>query len=222
MIYGVFNDFPDSFGKRPDGPPHVLAFNYIYDVPKLGQRLGSKVLGVVTDGWTVSGITRFQSGSRLTPTFSWTGTSSTIPAPETTGSADGPRLVVLGNPTLPKSERTFFRTFKTEMFMPPIPCSWENKNISCFGNAGFNILLGPGINNWDMTFSKNIPTGLGERYSLRFRAEMYNIFNHTQFSGVDTTAEFNVTTRQQTDPNFGRYTSARPPRQMSFSLRFEF
>jgi len=222
MVYGVFNDFPDSFGKRPDGPPHVLAFNYIYDVPKLGQRLGSKVVGVVTDGWTISGITRFQSGARLTPTFSWTGTSSTIPAPETTGSADDPRLVVLGNPTLSKSERTFFRTFKTEMFMPPIPCSWENKSISCFGNAGYNILLGPGINNWDMTFSKTIPTGLGDRYSLRFRAEMYNIFNHTQFSGVDTTAEFNVTTRQQTDPNFGRYTSARPPRQMSFSLRFEF
>jgi hypothetical protein len=83
-------------------------------------------------------------------------------------------------------------------------------------------MTGPGVNNWDMTFSKKIPLGLPERFMLRFRAEMYNIFNHTQFSGMDTSAEFDVTALKQTDVNFGRFTSARAPRQMSFSLRFEF
>ena len=158
----------------------------------------------------------------MTPSYSWSGTTTSKPAPWQTGSADGARLNLLGDPFLPKSERTFNQTFNTEMFAPPTPCSWTNQTDACFGNMGYNILKGPGTNNWDMTFAKQIPTGLPERYALRFRAEVYNIFNHTQFSGVDTGAEFNVTTLQQTDVNFGRYTSARAPRQMSFSLRFEF
>lgn len=222
MGYNTFNDFPDWWGKRREGIPHVLAINYIYELPRLGRRLGSKVLGAVTDGWTISGITRFQHGGYATPSFSWSGTTTTRPAPVMTGSADGARLVVLTDPSLPKDQQTFWRRFKTEAFIPPTPCSWENKTDACFGNAGYNILTLPGINNWDMTFSKEIPTGLGERASLRFRAEMYNIFNHTQFSSIDTTAEFHVTTLQQTDVNFGRVTAARPPRQMSFSLRLEF
>jgi hypothetical protein len=222
MIYGVMNDFPDTVTKRPDGVAHVFALSYVYNLPGLGKRLGSKVLGAVLDGWTLSGITRFQTGTRMTPSFSWSGTSTSRPAPEMTGSADGARLNLLGNPNLPKDERTFYKQFNTAMFAPPTPCSWENKTDACFGNMGWNILTGPGVNNWDMTFAKRIPTGLPERYTLRFRAEVYNIFNHTQFSGVDTSAEFNVTTLLQTDVNFGRFTSSRPPRQMSFSLRFEF
>ncbi len=235
MGYNIFNDFPDYLGKRQEGIPQVLVFNYIYEVPGLGRRLDNKFLGAITDGWTISGINRFQHGGWTTPSFSWTGTSATVIAPEMTGSADGARLVLLKNPELPKEQRillknpelpkeqrTFWKQFDTTAFMPPYPCSLTNKTDACFGNIGYNILALPGINNWDMTFSKNIPLGLGEGRSLRFRAEMYNIFNHTQFSGMDTSAEFNVTTRQQTDPNFGRFTSARAPRQMSFSLRFEF
>jgi len=222
MEYGIFNDFSDTRGKRPTGNDHVMAISYTYNLPGLGRRLGSRVLSAVLDGWMLSGITRFMSGSYMSPTFSWSGTTTTKPAPWMTGSADGARLNLLGNPTLPKDQRTFDKTFDTAMFAPPTPCSWENQTDACFGNMGYNILKGPGMNNWDMTFSKQIPLGLPERFALRFRAEMYNIFNHTQFSGVDTSAEFNVTTLLQTDAQFGRYTSARAPRQMSFSLRFEF
>jgi len=222
MQYGTFNDFPDSWGKRPTGNDQVFALSYVYNVPGLGKRLGSKLLGGFLDGWSISGITRFMSGGYMTPGYSWSGTTTARPAPWQTGSADGARLNLLGDPFLPKSERTFNRQFKTEMFAPPAPCSYTNQTDACFGNMGYNILIGPGVNNWDMTFAKQIPLGLPERFALRFRAEVFNIFNHTQFSGVDTGAEFNVTTLQQTDVNFGRYTSARPPRQMSFSLRFEF
>ncbi len=222
MSTSISNDFPDSRLKGPSGLAHVLAMNYIYDLPKLGRRLGNKALSAVLDGWTLSGITQFQTGGLFTPGFSWTGTTTAIPAPVMTGSADGARIDALGDPYLPKGERTFWRQFKTEMFAPPTPCSWTNKTTACFGNAGVNILTGPGMNNWDMTFAKEIPLGLGEKRSLRFRAEMYNIWNQTQFSGLDTGGEWHVVTLQQTDVNFGRFTSARPPRQMSMSLRFEF
>jgi len=222
MEYGLFNDFADSLGKRPAGLAHVMAINYVYEIPGLGKRLGSKVLGTVLDGWTLSGITRFQTGDRYTPSFSWTGTTTAIPAPWMTGSMDGARLNLIGDPNLPKDQRTFYKQFNTDAFAPPTPCSYTNKTDACFGNIGYNIMTGPGVSNWDMTFAKKIPLRLPERFSLRFRAEMYNIFNHTQFSGLDSSAEFNVTTLKQTDVNFGRFTSARAPRQMSFSIRFEF
>jgi len=60
-----------------------------------------------------------------------------------------------------------------------------------------------------------------ERLAMLFRAEAYNAFNHTQFSGVDTTITYNasgVNTRSST----GNLTSARDPRVMQFALRLQF
>jgi hypothetical protein len=50
---------------------------------------------------------------------------------------------------------------------------------------------------------------------------MFNAWNHTQFSGVFTTARFDATGKQ-VDPNFGAYSSTRPPRVMQLSLRLSF
>jgi hypothetical protein len=136
MAYGVLNDFPDTVAKRPTGIAHVMAISYVYEIPGLGKRLKSKVLGAVMDGWTLSGITRFESGDRITPSFSWSGTSTSKPAPWATGSADGARLNLLGDPYLSKDQRTFFRNFNTEMFAPPTPCSLQNQTDACFGNMG--------------------------------------------------------------------------------------
>jgi hypothetical protein len=211
------NYFPDTRNKAPSGRAHILAINYIYELPKLGQRLGSRALGAVLDNWTLSGITSIQSGSLFTPGLSWSGT-----APEVTGSGEGARVVVLGDPYLPKDQRTFLRNFKTEMFAPPPLCSWTNQTTACFGNAGGGLLAGPGFSNWDMTFAKEFPVGLGEKRTVRLRGEFYNIWNHTQFSGVNSSAQFDAKTFQLANANFGAFTSARPPRQVSLSLRFQF
>jgi hypothetical protein len=222
MSYSTFNDFPDSRGKTPGGNAHVLAISYTYDLPKVGKLVGSRVLGAITDNWTVSGITTAMTGNRFTPGFSWVGTSASLPAPNQTGSADGAWINVLSDPYLPKDQRTFYRNFNTDSFAPPMPCTLANQSTACFGNAGRNILTGPGFSNWDMTFAKYIPVGLGERRQLRFRGEFYNIWNHTEMSGLDQNAEFNVTTGLQTRATMGSFTSARAPRQVSLSLRFEF
>jgi hypothetical protein len=60
-----------------------------------------------------------------------------------------------------------------------------------------------------------------------FRAEMYNIFNHTQFTAANISPTYNWPAWQtgvliQTNANLGRYTSAANPRQMSLSLRLQF
>jgi hypothetical protein len=70
-----------------------------------------------------------------------------------------------------------------------------------------------------MTIFKNV--GLGARRVLQLRWEAYNVFNHTQFNGVDLTARFDAA-GNQTNANFGRVTSTRPPRTMQGSVRFSF
>jgi hypothetical protein len=81
-------------------------------------------------------------------------------------------------------------------------------------------------NNWDMTFSKSFPLKSEQRVII-FRAEMYNIFNHTQFSSATITPSYSWPLWQngvleQTNAGLGRYTGALSPRQMSMSLRFQF
>ena len=103
------------------------------------------------------------------------------------------------------------------------------ENMSCFGNAGAGQLLtipGTRVNNWDMTFTKRFPFK-SEQRQLLFRAEMYNIFNHTQFTTANISPQYNwplwqTGVLQQTNANLGRYTGALAPRQMSMSLRLVF
>jgi len=204
---------------------HVLAISYAYDLPKLGQKMGSRALGAILDNWQLSGITSAQTGSRFLPSFSYTGTSgTTLAGPNQTGSADGARINVLGDPYLPKAERTYFRNYKTEMFAPPMPCTSTRQTLDCFGNAGLNLLTGPGWSNWDMTLSKNIPIKyLGEGRQLRFQAQAYNVWNHTSYSGVSSGQTYEISTGVlQAGSTAGRISGARQARQMAFSLRMEF
>jgi hypothetical protein len=67
---------------------------------------------------------------------------------------------------------------------------------------------------------------LHERLHFEFRAEAYNIFNHTQYSlaanTANTTAIFNPVSGAQTNALFGQITTAAAPRTMQFALRFLF
>ena len=67
---------------------------------------------------------------------------------------------------------------------------------------------------------KNFPL-LSEARYFQFRAELYNAFNHTQFSGVDSTARFDPQ-GNQVNARFGEFLAARPPRRIQFALRFSF
>jgi len=79
-----------------------------------------------------------------------------------------------------------------------------------YGTLGYNAAgRGPGINNFDVGIHKQF--ALTEALRLEFRSEWFNLFNHTQFSGIGTT--FGTAT-------FGRVTSARDARigQMAVKL----
>ncbi len=81
-----------------------------------------------------------------------------------------------------------------------------------YGDAGVGVITGPGQWNWDMALSKTLP--ITEGTHLEFRAEAFNIWNHTQFNEPVVAAN---------SSNFGVITSTSvPPRIIQFALKFYF
>jgi hypothetical protein len=93
-----------------------------------------------------------------------------------------------------------------------------------YGNMGRNVLRGPGINNWDISFMKNFQ--LTESKSLQFQSNFFNSFNHTQFYGPSSgsgalggSSFFGQATFDNT-PSISTY--YRGPRITQFALKFYF
>lgn len=83
--------------------------------------------------------------------------------------------------------------------------------LNTFGNAGRSLFRGPGIHLWDLSIYKGLK--VSERVKMQFRAEMFNAFNHTNFSGVGTT---------YASTTYGRITSALAAREIQMGLRLSF
>jgi hypothetical protein len=129
--------------------------------------------------------------------------------------------------------------FNLSSVMRPFPCSAApaanmrlgiGQNFECFGNTGPGSLFPiphTHLDNWDMTFTKRFPIK-GEHRSLEFRAEMYNIFNHTQFTGANLSQSYDWKTWRDTGVlvpqtgSAGRYNGTVEPRLMSMNIRFTF
>jgi len=115
---------------------------------------------------------------------------------------EGARLNLL-NPSAPPTER----------FSAPVRGDG--------GNLGSNVLRGPSWFNWDISVFRNIK--FKETRNMELRLETYNTFNHPQFSGLSTQAQFETAgTSTQTDTLFLQPTSARSPRRVQLAVRFNF
>ena len=208
-----------NYGEAGFDRTHILKGNFIYEAPRIRwtpQRLKPLKTAVI-DGWKLSGITTQMSGAPTAVTLALqTGNPQNWSGSPTATGVDAPRVLLIANPTIPKSDRTFERNFNTGAFAIPPQGS--------FGNASKYSFRGPGINNFDISMFKDFrPT---ENVLSQFRAEAYNIFNHTQFSSLDTTARFDNrsgdTYGNQLSATFGRFTASRLPRRMQLALRITF
>jgi hypothetical protein len=97
--------------------------------------------------------------------------------------------------------------------------------VGQYGSLGRGSIRGPGTKNFDFSVIKN--WRIRDRYSLQFRAEMFNAFNHANFNGIDTGLSLNNVAGDQNfgkplNSNFGRITSTRGPREIQFGLKFAF
>jgi hypothetical protein len=195
-----------SYGLATTDQTHDLVMNYVYDLPKATVRWHNSFARLALDNWQLSGVTTFASGLPSGVSVSYTN------GLDATGGGDGQRVVLTGPPDLSHGSRSFTQWFKTSVVAMPA--------FSSVGNAPRVFFRLPGINMWDMSLSKRFPFK-NERKSLIFRWETYNTFNHTQYSGVNTSAQFNPA-GQQVNAQFGQVTSTRLPRVMQGTLRFVF
>ena len=84
--------------------------------------------------------------------------------------------------------------------------------LGVIGNSPRTVCCGPGINNFDLALLKDTP--VSERALLQFRAEFFNLFNHTQFVNPDGNISDGAT--------FGTVVRARDPRLIQFALKLVF
>jgi len=184
--------------------PNNLRMNWLWDIPK--PKWNDLMTRWALGGWQFSGLNAFISGSPMT-----VGLTTTNNADISGTSTQAATVLITCNPQLAKSDRKFTAFFNTSCFQLPAK--------GTLGDPPHPYMTGPGINDWDLTFFKNFP--IREPMKLQFRLEMYNAFNHTQFSGVNTTAQFNPA-GVQVSPTFGQVNASRLPRQMQLGLRFTF
>ncbi len=125
--------------------------------------------------------------------------------PANTGLPNRPNIVPGVSLTLPRNQRNIGQFFNTAAFTAPAPYT--------FGDAGRNIVNGPGNNVFDMALHRRF--NIRERGSLEFRAEAFNIFNHPNWGIPGTYADFPA-------PYFGGILGAGPPRRLQFAIRYDF
>jgi hypothetical protein len=88
------------------------------------------------------------------------------------------------------------------------PGSFQSPDFNgTFGNSPVGIIEGPGTEVDDVALFKIFP--LHDQFSMRLRGEAFNLLNHPNFTGPDTTLG---------DANYGYYTSAADPRQLEFAI----
>jgi hypothetical protein len=174
----------------------TTAFNYLVPVGK-GQRVLSQVNPVVNKivgGWQLSGILTVQSGSPFN--VSVAGDVANC------GCTSRPNRVADGN--LPSGQRGVNGWFDVAAFTVPAPFT--------YGNAGRNVLIGPGLQNLDTALFKNLR--IRERSTLEFRWELFNALNHANFGFPSAAINVPATA--------GKIFSASAARQMQFGLKFLF
>jgi len=201
-----------NYGKGNFDRTHNFVLNYTYNLPKLSSALPNPLVRWVFDNWDVAGVTSFISGQPLGIGYSLASGADIVGGG---GAGVDSRVVLTGNPNLPKSERTVARHFNTDVVQAPTRADFG------IGNAPKDPIRGPGTNVWDVSFYKNFPFPQNEARRLQLRFEFYNFFNHASFQGVDTTARFDAAGRQISG-TFGQYTSTLDARRIVLGAKFYF
>jgi hypothetical protein len=176
---------PASFDRTQN-----LVVSYIYNLPKVSRPgfMDNLLARVVLNGWEFSGITTLTSGAPTAPTYQLNSgaVSGAQLNREITGSETiAPRPILTGPINITPSNRNMYAWFNTSVVQPALKGSYGE-------DSGVRPIRGPGVNDWDLSLFKNVPYTHGEGRYIQLRCETYNGFNHTQWSALNTTAQFNA------------------------------
>ena len=174
---------------------HRFVGSYIWQLPRLERH--NAMLRALLRNWETNGLVTLESGRPFTVTSGRDNSGSGI---------NNDRADVIGNPHLsldrPRGEliNQYFNT-----------AAFAQNGAGTFGNAGRNILRGPGNATVDFGMIKVFP--LRERHRMQFRAEMFNLFNRVNLNNPNS---------NQSAANFGKITNAGSPRVIQLALKYMF
>jgi len=206
-----------NYGPLGQDRPHNFVTSFVYQLPKFSEG----AMAYLTNDWQISGIYRWVSGSPFGVGYNISGIGST----NLTGSDQGARIVLNGDPGSGSSDDPY-KQFNTAVFSAP--------NYGSNGLESPRVYMNnPPINNLDLSISKSFPFGGSRR--LEIRLDAFNALNHTQFSGINGTANFasvastaitnlpydaagNLVNRN----GFGTINGVRAPRNLQLMARFSF
>ena len=188
---------------------HRLVLSYQYEMPFFSHVRGWQ--GAVLSHWSVSGITIFQSGLPFKVTDSAGGSAYGTAVPNTTTPSLAPGFTRSSALTSGSIEQRLTGYLNPAAFVPAPVVGIDGS--TGFGTLGRNPFRGPFQQNWDMSLAKTWLVREGQ--SLKFSADLFNVWNHPVFDKPSRT--------DIEDPSFGQITSTvGTPRLMQFSLRYAF
>jgi len=190
-----------NYGLSDFNATHTLAGQILYELP-FGHGRQFPLRGIadqVVGGWRLSSVFQWHTGIPFTPVIQSSVAQGIDPglAPSiNAGSYLYPNVV--GDPSV--SNPTIGEWFNPAAFANPAP--------GTFGNAGRNILTGPGFTNVDISFGKTFLLHW-EGIKLDVRGDAYNAFNHVNYQNPDNQVGYNCSASGCTlaDPTAGRITA---------------
>ena len=212
-----------DYGPAATDVRNAAALNASYDLPfGDGKAYFASVRGVggrLISGWSLSTIATVQSGFPFSPQLGYnptgSGDSRNPVRPNVNPAFSG--AVYAGGSTAARVAQYFN------------PAKFSAPAYGTVGNVGRDTLVGPGYSDWDLSLLK--ATKLTERARLQFRAEFFNILNHTNLqvpnevvytSGPTQGTVANQTAAAVVSPTAGVITSAATSRQIQLGLKVLF
>jgi len=194
---------------------HMFVSNAVFALPTV-KHWGSVANGILGD-WQLNGILTLLSGTPLDVTTGLSGQYFGLASNAPGGFR--PDLVPGVPIYLENSDKTIYLN----------PAAFKAPPLGQFGNLKRGLVRQPGLANVDFSVAKNWK--IRERYGIQFRAEMFNLFNRTNFNGFDpglglspnrdSAGKFDGTFAA-TNGNFGRLNTDRGPRNIQFGIKFNF
>jgi hypothetical protein len=193
-----------DFGPADYDIHHTFVANFVYDLPIL-RHSDNKFAKAVIGGWEVSGIISVQSGAPINLGLNGNSASSIIPnsqnRPDQTGAGHNPHTVA--------------EWFDTSIYSTPACLTGPD----CWGNSGRNSIFGPGRDNWNISLFKNFVLSETRGSNIQFRAEFFNIWNHTQ---LDASSANGGVSNNYGASDFGQIKAAYDPRIIQLALKIYF
>jgi len=198
---------PSNFDRR-----NIFFVNFVYNLPFFKDS-SNRFLKTAVGGWVLSGIATMESGAPYNIGLSGQNAASIFPS-----GAPSNRPDVSGSVSYPKTHVACSAGAGCPLQWLS-PSAFSAPTFGTWGTLGFDAITGPGRDNWNLSLFKNFVISESRGSAFQFRAEAFNVWNHTQYGGSGQNGAFS---NSFGSGNFGQITNAFDPREFQLGAKLIF